>query len=229
MRTHGQQRETRLTRLLARLTYGNVAVTVALFLALTGTATAAVTLARDSVGAEHIQADAVRSSEIQAGAVRSPEILDESIVLADLAPGARIALDAPRVRVDAGESGYRPVSTCSEALLDCSNLMAIHLPAGRWLVQGKLVVFGEFPNLGNTCGLVQSDTTVVDRAAYIGISQDGQTSEHVSLTAVITSAADVDSTTVAVRCNEHVESENVYWDNGKLTAIEVKGEAQTDE
>ena len=34
----------------ARLSYGNVAATLALFLALTGTATAAVTLARDSVG-----------------------------------------------------------------------------------------------------------------------------------------------------------------------------------
>jgi hypothetical protein len=49
-RTHGQQRESRLARLSARLSYANVAATLALFLALTGTATAAVTCARDSVG-----------------------------------------------------------------------------------------------------------------------------------------------------------------------------------
>jgi hypothetical protein len=223
MGTHGHQREPRR----GRLTYANVAVALALFLAVTGTATAAVTLARDSVGAEHIQTDAVRSAEIQAGAVRSAEILDESVVLADLSPGARSSLDAPRVRVDDGEPGYRAVSTCSEALLDCSNLMAVHLRAGRWLVQAKLAVFGRFPNLGNTCGLVQSDTTVVDRVLYIGVGQEGQTSEQISLMAVVTAAPDVESTTVAVRCNEHTESENVYWDNGKLTAFEVKDEAQT--
>ena len=95
-----QHRESHLARRPARLSYANVAATLALFLALTGTATAAVLLPRDSVGAEQIQADAVRSSEIQADAVRSSEILDESIVLTDLTPGARTALDAPRLRVD---------------------------------------------------------------------------------------------------------------------------------
>ena len=214
-----------LARRPRRLSYANVAATLALFFALTGTATAAVTLARDSVGAEHIQADAVGSSEIQADAVRSSEILDESVVLADLTQGARAALDAPRVRVDDGEPGYRAVETCSQALLDCANLMAVHLPAGRWLVQAKLAVFGAFANLGNRCGLVRSDTEVVDKADYIGLSQEGQTSEQISLAAVLTTAPDVDSTTVAVRCNEYDANELVYWDNGRLTAIEVKAEA----
>ena len=53
-------------------------------------------------------------------------------------------------------------------LLDCSNLLAIHLPAGRWLVQAKLTLLAIFPNNGTACGLVQSDTTIIDEVSYIG-------------------------------------------------------------
>jgi hypothetical protein len=231
-RTRNQQdRKSHLVRWSARLSYANVAATLALFFALTGTAAAAVTLARDSVGAEHIQADAVGSSEIQADAVRSQEIRDESIVLADLTPGARTALDAPRVRVDDGEGNLLlPVSTCSDrdSLLDCSNLMAVHLPAGRWLVQAKLAVLGNFAPLGNPCGLVVSDTTIVDQARFIGEApEDYQTAEQVPLMAVVTTAPDVDSTIVAVRCYT-TDDQDVLWADGKLTAIEVKDEAQTE-
>lgn len=224
-----QNRDSYLARLRARLSYANVAATLALFFALTGTATAAVVLPRDSVGAEQIQADAVRSPEIQADAVRSSEILDESIALADLAPGARSALDAPRVRVDDPEDFLRSVPHCFD-LRDCSNLMAVHLPAGRWLVQAKLAVLDEFPNLGTVCGLVQTDTTIIDEAPYIGSGlEEYQTSEQVGLTAVLTTAAEAESTTVAVRCQESDSDVQMYWDSGKLTAVEVKAEAQTDE
>ena len=223
-----QHRKSHLVRRPGWLSYANVAATLALFFALTGTAAAAVTLARDSVGAEHIQADAVGSSEIQADAVRSQEIRDESIVLDDLTPGARTALDAPRIRLDQNnEDNLQSVSACFN-LLYCSNLLAVHLPAGRWLVQAKLAVLGDFVTLGNQCGLVQSDTTVIDKAPFIGSGlEDYQTSELVALTAVVTTAPDADSTTVAVRCVEY-EGQVVYWEWGKLTAIEVKDEAQTD-
>ena len=166
--SHGQPTapESQPVRRPAWLSFANVAAALALFFALTGTAAAAVTLARDSVGAEHIQADAVRSSEIQADAVRSPEILDESIVLADLAPGARTALDAPRVRVDDDADGLQ--SLPDARLLDCSNLMAIHLPAGRWLVHAKLALLGLLRGHRQDCGLLQSDTTIIDTAPFIG-------------------------------------------------------------
>jgi hypothetical protein len=208
-----------LARLRARLSYANVMATLALFFALTGTATAAIVLPRDSVGAE----------QIQAGAVRSSEILDESVVLADLTPGARASLDAPRIRVDQSEPGLGSVSTCGGDLLGCTNLMAVHLPSGRWLVQAKLAVLADFPNLGSICGLVQSDTTVLDEAEYLGSGQeDHQTSEQVALSAVVTTAPGVESTTVAVRCAEYSPDYLMYWDDGKLTAIEVKDEAPED-
>ena len=46
--------------------------------------------------------------------------------------------------------------------------------------------------------------------------------------AVVTTASDVDSTTIAVRCREGEDDQLMYWDAGRLTAIEVKNEAQTD-
>ena len=222
MGRHPQQRESRLSRLIGRLSYANVAATLALFLALSGTATAALVLPRDSVGAEQIQADAVRSPEIQTDAVRSSEILDESIVLADLAPGARTALDAPRVRVDENED-IGNVPTC-DSLRSCPNLLAVHLPAGRWLVYAKFEVIGNLASAGNTCGLVQDDLTV-DQA---DTTSNGQgSSEQVSLTAVVTTPSEAASTTVAVRCvGPPAFAPSAR--HGKLTALEVRDEAQTD-
>jgi hypothetical protein len=84
--------------------------------------------------------------------------------------------------------------------------------------------------------LVQSDTTIIDEVQRIGEGfgqedgsnpQDAPISERIALTAILASAPDVDPTTVAVRCTEasglgfHLD-----WDSGRLTAFEVKGEAQ---
>ena len=76
-----------------QLSYANVVASLALVLALGGTAWAAVTLPRDSVASKQIRKDAVRSPEIRAEAVRSSEIQDEGIRLADIAAGARTALE----------------------------------------------------------------------------------------------------------------------------------------
>ncbi len=117
-------------------------------------------------------------------------------------------------------------------MLDCPNLMAVHLPAGRWLVQAKLTLLADFGNNGTTCALVESDTKIIDDAPYIGAGYGSgrgrQTSEQVELIAVVTIPPDVDSTTVAVRCEEATLDDQMYWDSGKLTALEVKDEAQTD-
>ena len=67
------------TRLRSRLSYANVIASLALFVALGGTAAAAVTLPRDSVGARQIRTNAVRSREIIKDAVRSPEIKRDAV------------------------------------------------------------------------------------------------------------------------------------------------------
>ena len=62
-----------LQRLRARLTYANVMATVAVFLALGGSAWA-LTLPRNSVGHEQIKTNAVRSSEVRVNAISASEI-----------------------------------------------------------------------------------------------------------------------------------------------------------
>jgi hypothetical protein len=87
-------------RLRARISYANVAATIALVLALTGGAYAAVTLPRNSVGSREIRTGAVGSSEIRNDAVRSRDVRDHSLQEKDLSSTARDAL-----RGNAGPAG----------------------------------------------------------------------------------------------------------------------------
>ena len=102
-------------RLRARLNYANVTASLALFVAPGGTAAAAVTLPRDSVGSPQIRKGAVRSAEIADDVVRSSEISDGVIRLADIAGGARRALrGVPGPAGPAGPAGpQRPSGTAN--------------------------------------------------------------------------------------------------------------------
>ena len=81
-----------LARVRERITYANTMSTLAVFIALGGTAWAATALPRNSVGASQIRAGAVRSSEIRNNSVRSADIRDRSIGLRDLSTSARASL-----------------------------------------------------------------------------------------------------------------------------------------
>jgi hypothetical protein len=223
---------------LARLSYAKVVATLALFVALGGTATAA-TLARDSVGAPQIKTDAVRSPEIQADAVRSPEIRadavrsseiqddavrsseiqDESVRLADIAPDARTTLEA-RVRLATTEN--EAVPTCTLVLTDCPNLLSVVLPADNWLVQATFTMRnnGNPTILGATCGLVQADTTLLESVHVEGLAVRAAvgSTEAAALTAVLT---DVPAETrIALRCTEDFDV-HLDVDDVVITAVEV--------
>ena len=226
------------TGILARLSYAKVVATVALFVALGGTATAA-TLARDSVGAPQIKtdavrspeiradavrspeirADAVRSSEIRADAVRSSEIKDESIRLADIAPDARTSLEA-RVRV--ATAANVDVPTCTQALTACPNLLSVVLPADNWLVQAKLTMRnnGNPTILGATCGLVRVGAAELDEVSVEAIAVRGAVGSSIpaALAGVLVDApAD---TRVALRCTNG-SGEHLDVDDVAITALEV--------
>jgi hypothetical protein len=175
-------------------------------------------IATDAVGGPEIEADAVGSPEIELGAVRSSEILDDTIRLTDIAPDARAALDAPRVRVDTDI--VRDVPACDD-ILDCPNLASIQLPEGRWLVQTRFTINGEFGH-SDFCALVQSNTTPIDFATNVGAGTTGFGSEQVSLMAVVTTPAGDALTTVAARCDEDAADTVLKVPRIVLTAVEVK-------
>jgi hypothetical protein len=85
-----------------RISYANIVASLALFVALGGTAAAVTTLPRDSVGAPQIRKDAVRSPEIAKDAVRSPEIAKDAVRSPEI---AKDAVRAPEIADGAVHSG----------------------------------------------------------------------------------------------------------------------------
>jgi hypothetical protein len=81
-----------MQRLRDRLSYANVAASIALFVALGGTSYAVTSLPRNSVGAEQLRANSVGASEVRRGAVRSSELRDRGIRLRDISRPTRHAL-----------------------------------------------------------------------------------------------------------------------------------------
>ncbi len=210
-------------------TFANVTASLALFVALGGTAVAAVTLPPDSVGSVEIRQDAVRAPEIERGAVRSSEIEDAGIKAVDVAPSARDDL-LGEVRLAEPSEDFGDVASCPGTDLSvCPDHLRLRLststagPENRnWLVQAKL---GVSTNAGssftaNRCGLVDTSRSgprsVLDELQFG--KQDGAPAGTASLVAVIRKAAG--DPTVALRCTEQAgdRSSATFV---KLTALEV--------
>jgi hypothetical protein len=224
--------------------YSSTVATLALFVALGGSAAAVTALPRDSVGAPQIRKDAVRSPEIAkdavrapeiakdavrspeiaAGAVRSSELRDGGIRLADISAGAQHALaGAPgpagvaEARVAAEASAG--VNCADQRLTSCSNLLARTLAKGNWIVEAKLDVANGGPAApADTCGLVQG-STVLDTAAD---KLDGGTAtpdvETIALSGVVENATR--ATTVGLRCASAL-GERVIVQHMRITALQV--------
>lgn len=233
-------------RTRVRLSYANVIASLALFVALGGTAAAAATLARDSVGSPQIRADAVRPPEIESGAVRSSEIRDEDIKVADVATGARFAL-LPDVRMVVQDDGFHPpVPTCTD-LKVCTNILTLNLASGplsrtaepppsdpdrNWLIQAKaeLLTQGDTTNAINICGLVTVGATgpkaVLDEVDAPDLEDGGGDTDGVALSAVVKKREG--NPTIALRCTAHDGTpatddvrDVVRANEVKITALEI--------
>jgi hypothetical protein len=235
-------------RLRAQLSFANVAAGLALFIALGGTAAAAVTLDRDSVGSPQIRSDAVRSPEIVSGAVRSSEIRDGGIKVADVADGAQNALRGEvRLAEDDNDAGGDPVPRCATQPLDCPDLLVLGLSSGagartapqnpveqipgspvtepdrNWLVQAKLevAVNNGVGHQGATCGLVNSLATgpaAVLDQAALLADPNESLIEQITLSAVVKKRAG--NPTIALRCTSP-DGNEVIAANAKLVALET--------
>lgn len=78
-----------------RLTYANVAATIAVFVALGGTSYA-LTLPRDSIGSRELRSRSVGAAELKTGAVTSRDLRDRSIRVRDLSLATRESLRGAR-------------------------------------------------------------------------------------------------------------------------------------
>jgi hypothetical protein len=93
-----------LVRLRLRLSFENVAATLALFLALGGSAYAAVQLSKNSVRSKHVKNGQVKRSDLGKGAVDTTKVRDGSLRLADVA-GGRVPAGPPGPQGPAGAPG----------------------------------------------------------------------------------------------------------------------------
>ena len=223
-----------------QLSFSNVIAVLALFVALGGSAVAAVTLDRDSVGAPQIKNDAVRSSEIRG----------ETIKVADIAAQAESAL-LPNLKVAESAEEHTFVPGCDGTdLAVCRNLIALRLdtstdtgantrqrpPSGgpvdperrrNWLIQAKLTIDDANPGApddDNRCGLVLDSASgpdaMLDEARHhLADNDDPADSEAIGLTAVFTDDRFVDPR-IALRCTEDA-GEELVGEDMKLTALEV--------
>ena len=201
--------------------YANVVAGVALFVALGGTATAAVTLGRDSVGAREIRADAVRSSELR----------DEAVRIADIAPGARTALLGD---LHVEERDLEFVDTCAgRDITVCPNHAEMDLggedgePGRNWLVQAKLQIGSTQGDRAftNRCGLVrirpQGAAVLLDEVQF-----EAGDVETIALSGIVMRQAG--DPTIALRCTEQPGTDGVPGSADvvntsfvKITALEV--------
>jgi hypothetical protein len=225
------------------LSYANVIASVALFIALGGSAVAAATLNRDSVGAPQIRKDAVRSPEIQKDSVRSSEIRDEDIKVGDIAATAETALRSEVEMAEETDIEFFPRCGGTD-LAACSNLLALRLnthdegaaresgplppEVGRnWLIQAKLTIDDTNPgpsDTSNRCGLVLDNSsgqdTVLDEARHhLGANDDPADSEAIALTAVFSNNR-IENPRIAIRCTMQT-GEELAAEDQKITALEV--------
>jgi hypothetical protein len=187
----------RRARLRSRLNYANVVASLALFVALGGTAAAVATLPRDSVGALQIRKDAVRSPEIRKDAVRSPEIerdavrspeikadairtselQDEGVRLRDISASARSVL---QTRAAAGGRGI-VVPNPDETMIAGESTLTTPT-AGSVLAFGAMTVDVRCPAGGGfNCSFVAGlylDGKPMDSNALDVTIQQGATEEH---------------------------------------------------
>ena len=178
---------TRRAQLRSRLSYANVTASVALFVALGGTAAAAVTLPRDSVGAPEIRKDAVRSPEISKDAVRSSEIRDQGINFGDVSTGAATKLRGDLHFAEDDNDSVVPVPECDSIdLRDCPNFLVLDLgpggpaqPARNWLIQAKADVHVDrvLRDDNNLCGLVNTEQTGPNAVLIKSTSMRSKTSQ----------------------------------------------------
>lgn len=94
-----------VARIRARLSYGNVVATLALFIALGGTSYAALKLPRNSVGNVQIRNDAVTSAKVQNGSLALEDFSAAQQAALHGAPGSQGSPGPQGPKGDAGPKG----------------------------------------------------------------------------------------------------------------------------
>jgi hypothetical protein len=213
-----------MNRLFRNGRYANVTATLALVVALGGTAYAAVSLPKDSVRARQIDKGAVRAAEIKRGAVRSSEVRDGSLKsvdfdAADLPKGEKGDPGAPGDPATSGPGRSVVAQTCDPLAdnnyVSCASV-TLTLPAdGRVALVWDSTWDEQTPAADGRCRFTGPGTS--NHQIEIGAAAQGV----VGLNEVTTSLPAGDQT-LGVECRELAPAKNtISFDNGSLSAVYV--------
>lgn len=130
--------------LLEKLTYANVMATIAVFVALGGASYAAVSLPRNSVGANQIKDRAIGAAKLKGGAVTAPKIGKEAVTGSKIklstvgtVPSAQRAASADNAQLVGGST---VAQITSQAAAQGASAARLRCPAGTVASTG--VCFG---------------------------------------------------------------------------------------
>jgi len=212
-------------RIKGRLTYANVAATVAIFLALGGVSWAVTTLPKNSVGSKQIKKNAVKSKKVKDGSLLSKDFKAGQIPAGKQGPpGAK------------GDTGAKGATGPSDAYASSATSASIHLagpftasvveqlslPAGSYVVTGTATI----DNADNANTGTASCALITDPQSSFAFGRTGLDKNStfddvrvVSMTGAVTLPA---QTTVSYACSHSLgDSSNMDASSRYMTAIKV--------
>jgi len=224
----------RVRYIRSKLTYANVIATLALIVALSGGAYAAVTIPRNAVTTSQIAPAAVKRSDIANNAINSAKVANRALRAVDFAANQLPKGD----KGDTGATGARGPSNAfvfqsagasipADPGSSSAVIGSLILPAGKYLLQAKALLGANSQAGFIDCVLTQAATTIDQSQFYVpaggGAGSPGD--EH----AVLMGGIDLPGGgTVSLTCQRaNAMTNGAFADDIRMSAVQVETLAVT--
>lgn len=221
-----------MRHITSKLTYANVLATLALIVALSGGAYAAVSIPKNSITTSQIAPNAVRRADIAQGAVNSAKVANRSLRAVDFALN-QLPKGAQGDKGDPGAAGARGPSNgfvfrssgdtiAADPGPTSKVIGSLALPAGRFVVEAKALLGSNTQGGFIDCVMTQAATTLDQNQFFIpagsGASAPGDEN------AVLMGGIDLPGGgTVNFTCQRaNAQTLGVFVDDIRMVAIQVE-------
>jgi hypothetical protein len=211
--------------------YASVTATLALVVALSGTSYAAVKLAPNSVGTAQLKNNAVTTAKVKDGTLQATDFKAGTITPGKNGapgpqgnPGAAGATGPAGAKGEKGDpghsAGFSAITTAAQpfpASTASTTVQSLALPAGKYVVDGRVNAHDTGADTTVACTLVSGATTIDSMGGALGVDATATIDAALSLNGVLTLAA---PGTVDLKCNLDTVVPGNYTPRS-ITAIQV--------